>query len=429
MKRTIFLAVVVCGLMFIFNMTASAQQVYVASLSGSQEVPAVNSPGRGFCKIIINAAQTQISVSCTYSGLTSNVTGSHIHGNGVVGVNAPILFDFNFTGGQSGTIGATPLTFSVTSAQLADMRANRWYINIHTTNFGGGEIRGQIRRAHASTDDYDGDGRSDPTVYRSSNNTFYSLLSVTNSLRAQQWGQFGDQTAFNYDLDGDGLGDYVVARIDLATGAVTAHILRSTTNSIRSVPFGNLSFGDQLGAGDFDGDGIFDIGAFRNGLWSYIESSTGATRGFQWGQAGDIPLPADYDGDGKWDFAVIRLINNQYRWFIYQTSNGQLRNILFGNTGDSFFQGDVDADGKADPVIFRIINGFNYIYTFRSSDGVIQQVQWGTSGDRIRYGDYDGDGKSDPVAIRDINGSLYWFILQSSNNQIRTLQWGTSGDF
>src|SRR5262245_46603760 len=50
----------------------SAQQRFVAAMDGEQEVPAVNTPATGVCKIVLNAAETQITVSCTFSGLTSD---------------------------------------------------------------------------------------------------------------------------------------------------------------------------------------------------------------------------------------------------------------------------------------------------------------------------------------------------------------------
>ncbi len=102
-----------------------------------------------------------------------------MHDNGPVGVNGPIRFDFSFTGSTTGTIG--PLTFNTTPAQVADMRSNKWYVNIHTSNFPNGEIRGQVKRVNL-TSDYDGDGRTDLVVYRQSDRRFYTLNSLENNL-------------------------------------------------------------------------------------------------------------------------------------------------------------------------------------------------------------------------------------------------------
>jgi len=52
----------------------------------------------------------------------------------------------------------------------------------------------------------------------------------------------------------------------------------------------------------------------------------------QWGTMGDVPLPNDYDGDGKTDFAVWR--NSDGNWYIRKSSNGQLRQEAWGTSGD-----------------------------------------------------------------------------------------------
>ena len=129
-------------LIFISAASVSAQQRFVAYLSGTQEVPSNTIGGRGTCTIVLNAAQDQITVNCTFSGLGSNANAAHIHGNGPVGVNAPVLFGFTgVPANTGGTIG--PLTFAITPAQLASMRSHLYYVNIHSANLPNGEIRGR----------------------------------------------------------------------------------------------------------------------------------------------------------------------------------------------------------------------------------------------------------------------------------------------
>ena len=64
---------------------------------------------------------------------------------------------------------------------------------------------------------------------------------------------------------------------------------------------------------DFDGDGLSDIGVYRNGVWFIRRSLDGGITAVEWGGLPqDKPVPADYDGDGKVDHAVYR----DGAWFI-----------------------------------------------------------------------------------------------------------------
>ena len=117
--------------------TAPAERLFFANLSSAQEVPVNNSTATGFGAVQLNAAETQITVNMSFSGLSSAQTAAHIHGMAQVGVNAPVLF--NFGAGQIAN-----LNFAVSPTQVAQLKAGLMYMNVHTSNFGGGEIRGQV---------------------------------------------------------------------------------------------------------------------------------------------------------------------------------------------------------------------------------------------------------------------------------------------
>jgi hypothetical protein len=69
-----------------------------------------------------------------------------------------------------------------------------------------------------------------------------------------------------------------------------------------------------------------------NGVWYIINSWNNAVRTQQWGITGDVPVPGDYDGDGKTDTSVWRPSNGV--WYIINSYNNTVRTQQFGLSGD-----------------------------------------------------------------------------------------------
>jgi hypothetical protein len=226
------------------------------------------------------------------------------------------------------------------------------------------------------------------------------------------------------DFDGDGKTDISVYRPDASS---VWYVLPSLNSVFYGVGFGLPD--DIITPGDFDGDGKTDYGIFRpsTGTW-YIQVKAGFLRAITFGQLGDIPVPADYDGDGKVDIAVYRPSNNT--WYIknsFDARGTSLTIITFGALGDKPVQGDYDGDGKSDIAVFRPSNGTWYL--LQSTLG-FTGVQFGNTTDKPVQSDYDGDGKFDVAVFRE----GIWYILQSQNGFLGT-QFGlptdrpTPGDF
>lgn len=116
------------------------------------------------------------------------------------------------------------------------------------------------------------------------------------------------------DFDGDSRSDVSVFRPSDGTW----HVLQSGTNTYSVAQFG--ANGDKVVSGDYDGDGRSDIAVFRpaSGNWYVLKSSDGGWSVTNWGIATDKPVPADYDGDGRTDMAVYR----NGTWYIKRSSGG-----------------------------------------------------------------------------------------------------------
>ncbi len=139
-KRAIFAAAALTS--FLFVPLASAQTVaYKADLKGLSEVPANSTMGTGTANVTFDPATKLLKWTVTYSGLTGPATMGHFHGPAEPGKNAPVVIPFAKP--ASPIEGSTTLT----DAQAADLAAGKWYVNIHTAEHKGGEIRGQVTAA------------------------------------------------------------------------------------------------------------------------------------------------------------------------------------------------------------------------------------------------------------------------------------------
>jgi len=129
---------------------------FMVSLSPANEVPARSSAANGI--IGINVRGNRVDYSIEVHGI-GNIIGAHLH-SGAAGVNGPIRIALfpgpgaNFTtsplspgDGQlyEGSFEASDVTGISFEDLLAGMRAGTVYGNVHTTQFPGGEMRGQVQ--------------------------------------------------------------------------------------------------------------------------------------------------------------------------------------------------------------------------------------------------------------------------------------------
>lgn len=120
-----------------FSNTALGDEIKV-TLGGDKEVPPVKTAAAGSGTVMINADMT-VAGSVTTTGLAG--TMAHIH-QGAAGTNGPVIIPLTKSGDSTWMV---PAGAKLTDAQYQAYKAGALYINVHSAENKGGEIRGQLK--------------------------------------------------------------------------------------------------------------------------------------------------------------------------------------------------------------------------------------------------------------------------------------------
>lgn len=297
--------------------------------------------------------------------------------------------------------------------------------------------------------DYDGDNIADVAVRRSSNYMWYVKNSDDQNFNSAnldgiQRTQFGKDAAdipVAADFDGDGITDFAVRRPSTFTWYVK-NSSGDNTNSAQQDGIQRVVFGknaeDIPVPADYDGDGIADFAVRRASTYTwYIQNSGGSNYNSEVGDgiqrvvfgknSEDVPVPGFYDQDNVADIAVWRASNST--WYIKNsggtdynsTQQDGIQRLILGEEGDIPVPADYDNDGITDIAVRRPSNFTWYIRY--SSDGEVREVTFGKDEADIPVpADYDGDGAAD-VAVRR-SSNQYFYILNSSDGEIQRINFG-----
>jgi hypothetical protein len=176
MKRHLWIAAV--AVLLLLSPRAKGQILFVASLDSSQETPHTNSRAQGTAWLVLGADLSSAAYSVTYAHLDTTFTAGHFH-VAPSGVAGPVVFPLTFTGNTaSGTWSSVPDT--VVRALLQE----RLYVNIHSRQYPGGEMRGQFRMVSGAGFTISmSDSQETPSTGSGATGTGWAWLDTTGNVR------------------------------------------------------------------------------------------------------------------------------------------------------------------------------------------------------------------------------------------------------
>lgn len=293
-------------------------------------------------------------------------------------------------------------------------------------------------------------GLAATALFLSANTSAVSAKTISDGVDSPS----GGTTNKFLDFTGNGRTDWTT--VSLATGGpITWRVAGNPASAVPNQAFirifnYGLADDDSIVTGDYLGDNKTELAVYRApgvaastpAYWyvSQFPNGTGGItvdRAVRWGDAfSDVGATGDYDGDGKADYAAVRVEGGVIVWYILSSSTNTSRRIPFGNftgaTGPSVFNGaDFNGDGR-DELIYVTRNGAGTVINYFIGDsntgaGVITRSFGNYNTDfSITPADYTGDGKADFVVCRQsaTDGIAVWYVLNSATGAVTSTRFG-----
>jgi hypothetical protein len=206
-------------------------QTLGAVLTGSQEVPATTTPGYGNSTVTFDATRANITVTITVANLGSPINNFHIH-EAPPGVSGPVVVNLIGLGGtfSNGTLtGTFPIAADVAARMLQN--PGNFYVNVHTVQFPGGAVRGNLAFAGGNTVTYAAELRPGNEVPAATSNAFGSALVTFDTVN----------NTITWEADGSGIANATLSHIHRGVAGVNGPVIINFATSAGQIPGGRTS--------------------------------------------------------------------------------------------------------------------------------------------------------------------------------------------
>ena len=198
----------------------------------------------------------------------------------------------------------------------------------------------------------------------------------------------GDTVVPGGDWNRDGTEEPALFR----RGTAATFILRRTGTTPLRVRYGLST--DQPVSGDWNGDGLGDVGVRRPGWKAFLlRNADGTTTQVTFGKVTDVGVTGDWDGNGTTEVGVW---SPATRVFTLRNADGTSRTVTLGALGDRPVTGDWNGDRITDLAVWTPSTG-TFTMRTQTRDGAVttSTAQLGGSADQPVSGDWDGNGTND----------------------------------